>query len=221
MSDSQIRKTSRTTLKRRASRGTHDREAIYAILDEGFVCHIATTIDGKPYALPTAYARQGDRILLHGSSGNRMFRALADGAECCLNVSLVDGLVLARSAFHHSVNYRCVVLFGHADKVVEPEEKRLALRDIVDHIVPGRSEQVRGPNDEEIAQTIVLSIPIEEASAKIRSGPPVDDEADYALEIWAGVVPLPVVAGTAETCPRVPAGIDAPVNVGSYSRQRR
>ena len=143
---------------------------------------------------------------------------LAAGAEVCVSVTLVDGLVLARSAFHHSVNYRSVVLFGTVESIADPEEKRRALRDIVEHIAPGRSEQVREPNAEEIAQTLVLAIPIDEGSAKVRSGPPVDDDEDYEIETWAGVLPLPVVPGEPETCPRVPQGIEVPENIRRYRR---
>lgn len=218
MGESEVRKTPRTTLKRRAARGNHDRATVNAILDEAFVCHLAAVIDGKPYSIPTAYARRGDRLLLHGSTANQMMRVLAAGAEVCVSVTLIDGLVLARSAFHHSVNYRSVVLFGTVESITDPGEKQRALRDIVEHIAPGRSEQVREPNADEIAQTLVLSVPIDEGSAKIRSGPPVDDEADYSIETWAGVLPLPVVPGEPETCPRVPHGIEAPDNVRRYRR---
>jgi nitroimidazol reductase NimA-like FMN-containing flavoprotein (pyridoxamine 5'-phosphate oxidase superfamily) len=210
--------TDRTTLKRQASRGSYDRVTINAILDEGFVCHVAASIDGKPYALPTAYARQGDRIIVHGSSSNRMLRALAAGAEVCVNVALVDGLVLARSAFHHSVNYRCVILYGQAVELVDFEEKRRALRDVVEHIVPGRSAEVREPNEAEIKMTLLLAIPIEEASAKIRVGPPIDDEADYEIPAWAGVLPLPVVPGVPERCPRLAEGITLPDSLRAYRR---
>ena len=218
MDESELRETPRTTLKRRTARGSHDRTTVNAILDEGFVCHLATVIDGKPYSIPTAYARRDDRLLLHGSTANRMMRAIAAGAEVCANVTLVDGLVLARSAFHHSVNYRSVVLFGTVETITDPKEKQRALRDIVEHIAPGRSAQVREPNAEETVQTLVLSIPIDEGSAKIRTGPPVDDEADYEIETWAGVLPLPVVPGEPETCPRVPRGVEVPDNVRRYRR---
>jgi nitroimidazol reductase NimA-like FMN-containing flavoprotein (pyridoxamine 5'-phosphate oxidase superfamily) len=218
MDESELRETPRTALKRRTARGSHDRSIVNAILDEAFVCHLATVIDDKPYSIPTAYARRGDRLLLHGSTANRMMRALAAGAEACVSVTLVDGLVLARSAFHHSVNYRSVVLFGTVESIADQEEKRRALRDIVEHIAPGRSAQVREPNAEEIAQTLVLAIPIDEGSAKVRSGPPVDDEKDYEIETWAGVLPLPVVPGEPETCPRVPQGVEVPENIRRYRR---
>jgi nitroimidazol reductase NimA-like FMN-containing flavoprotein (pyridoxamine 5'-phosphate oxidase superfamily) len=182
--------TSRTALRRLPKRGTYDRDTVHRILDEGFVCHLAFVADGQPYALPTGYGRDGDRVYVHGSAASRMTRALADGIDVCLTVTLIDGLVLARSAFHHSMNYRSVVVLGRARPVTAADEKRNALRCITNHIVPGRWEDVRPPTEQEMKGTSVLALDLEEVSAKIRTGPPVDDEEDYALPIWAGVVPV-------------------------------
>jgi nitroimidazol reductase NimA-like FMN-containing flavoprotein (pyridoxamine 5'-phosphate oxidase superfamily) len=213
--------TERTTLKRLAYRGTYERETVYSILDEGIVCHVAFAMNGRPFSIPTAYARQGDRIVLHGSSGNRMLRALVGGAEACVTVTLVDGLVIARSAFHHSVNYRSVVLFAKGVEVTEPEEKMEALRDIVEHIVPGRWADIRWPNHEELTMTKIVALPIDEVSAKVRVGPPLDDEADHASSTaWAGVLPFTTLTGPPEPCPRLVAGIAVPANVNAYQRPK-
>jgi nitroimidazol reductase NimA-like FMN-containing flavoprotein (pyridoxamine 5'-phosphate oxidase superfamily) len=172
--------TERTTFKRLAYRGTYDRNVVHAILDEGFICHVAFALNGKPFLIPTAYARQGDRLVLHGSSSNHMLRALIAGAEACITVTLVDGLVIARSAFHHSINYRAVVLFAKAVEVTDLDEKMQALHDIVEHIAPGRWSQSRVPNRDEATMTKIVALPIDEVSAKVRTGPPLDDEPDYA-----------------------------------------
>jgi nitroimidazol reductase NimA-like FMN-containing flavoprotein (pyridoxamine 5'-phosphate oxidase superfamily) len=203
-------RTPRTTHRRLASRGSHDRHLIHAILDEGLVCHVGFALDGQPYVLPTTYARMGDRLFLHGSSSNRMFRALASGEPACVTVSLLDGLVLARSAFHHSMNYRSVVVLGSAREVEGREAKRAALEAIVEHVAPGRSRQARPPTDREVDGTLVLELPIVEASAKVRSGPPMDDAEDLALDCWAGVVPLHLVAGEPVPDAHVPAGKAVP-----------
>ena len=214
----QFQSTARTAFKRRAQRGTHDQATINAILDEGFVCHVAFVADQTPMVLPTAYARRGDHLLLHGSASNRTLRALADGAEACIAVTLVDGLVFARSAFHHSVNYRSVVVFGRATEVVAADEKLAALAAIVEHIAPGRTSETRAPTAEELGATKVLEVSIDEAGAKIRTGPPVDDEEDHALPFWAGVVPLTTVAGVPVPCPRLAAGIETPRSARNYRR---
>ena len=189
-STSTIPVTARTALRRYPVRGQFDRAAIYRILDEGLVCHVAFVVDGQPYAIPTAYARAGDAIYLHGSTASRMLRSLADGVDVCVTVTLVDGLVLARSAFHHSMNYRSVVVLGHARLVADPTEKREALRAFTNHIVADRWEELRPVTDQELAATSVLALPIEEASAKVRSGPPKDDAEDLEWPVWAGVIPL-------------------------------
>ena len=186
----EFEKTARTTFKRLAYRGTYDQATVHAILDEAFVCHVSFVADGKPFVIPTAYARRGDYLLLHGSSGNRMLRALLAGAEACVCVTLIDGLVLARSAFHHSVNYRSVILFGKAEEITDAHEKTEALRAIVEHVAPNRWDVLRPVTEEEVTMTKVVAIPIVEAAAKVRTGPPLDDEPDYALPIWAGVVPV-------------------------------
>lgn len=193
----EIAVTERTRVRRLAKRGAYDRETIYAILDEAYVCHVGFSVDGTPVVIPTIHWRDGDRLYVHGSAASRMLRNLRQGVPACVTVTLVDGLVLARSAFHHSMNYRSVVLFGTAREVSEPDEKRRALDRLVEHIAPGRTAEVRPPNESELRQTLVLSLPIEEASAKIRTGGPVDDEEDYALPVWAGVIPLRIERGEA------------------------
>jgi hypothetical protein len=199
--------TQRTAVKRLPKRGVYDREIIYQILDEGLVCHVGFVVDRQPYVIPTAYGRVDDKLYIHGSPASRMLRTLQEGIPVCVTVTLLDGLVLARSAFHHSMNYRSVVIFGTASVVSEPEEKLEALHAFTEHIVPGRWEDVRQPNRNELTGTLVLSLPIVEASAKIRTGSPVDDEADYSLPVWAGEIPLRLVAGTPIDDPRLHAGI--------------
>ncbi len=205
-----IPRTPRTTLHRRPTRGSHDRDLIHAILDDGLVCHVGFAVDGQPYVLPTTYARIGDRLVLHGSTANRMLRALAAGAPACVTVSLLDGLVLARSAFHHSMNYRSVVVLGQARAVEGREAKREALEAIVEHVAPGRTREARPPTDAEVDGTLVVELPISEASAKVRKGPPVDDPEDLGVACWAGVVPLRLAAGEPEPDEHVPAGLAPP-----------
>jgi len=188
--------TDRTRVRRRPNRGVYDRAAVHGILDAGFVCHVAFVVDGQPYAIPTGYARVGDALFLHGASASRMVRSLAAGLDVCVTVTLVDGLVLARSAFHHSINYRSVVVLGRARLVEDPAEKTTALAAFTNHIVPGRWDQLRPITDKELAATSVLALPIEEASAKVRSGPPIDDDDDLTWPVWAGVVPMAPVFGT-------------------------
>jgi nitroimidazol reductase NimA-like FMN-containing flavoprotein (pyridoxamine 5'-phosphate oxidase superfamily) len=206
----------RVTVKRLPQRGSYDRAKIRAILDEGLICNVAFLADGQPRVIPTLYVRLGDRIYLHGSPASRMLRALQDGGTVSVAVTLVDGLVLARSAFHHSMNYRSVVLYGIASVVEDPARKAEILRGLSDHVIPGRWEEVRAPTEQELRRTLVLSIPIEEASAKIRTGPPMDDEADYELPVWAGVVPLSLVAGTPIGDARLKPGIRPPAPAASY-----
>lgn len=181
--------TPRTTLKRLPKRGHFDRELIHSILDEALIAHVGFVADGAPVVIPTIHWRHEETLYLHGSAASRMLRSLRDGVEACVTVTLLDGLVLARSAFHHSMNYRSVVVFGTARLVDDEGEKRLALDSLVEHVVRGRSAEVRAPNAIEMKQTMVLALPIEEASAKVRTGGPVDDDEDYALPVWAGVVP--------------------------------
>ena len=191
----QLRKTPRTKLRRLPKRGAHDRPTIDAILDEALISHISFVHDGRPAVIPTLHARLGDEVLIHGSAASRMLRALATGIDLCLTATLIDGLVLARSAFHHSVNYRSVVLYGQARLITEPDEKEQALEAFTERLVAGRWAEVRRPTRKELKATTVLTLPIEEGSAKVRSGPPIDDEPDYALDVWAGVVPLTLTRG--------------------------
>ena len=197
--------TGRTTLRRLPGRGSFERQKVYDILDEGFVCQVGFVSGGQPFVIPTAYGRVGDELYLHGAKASRTLKALSAGAEVCVNVTLVDGLVLARSAFHHSINYRSVVLFGRARAVESEEEKVGALRAFTEHVVPGRWAEVRWPSPQELAATTVLALSLAEASAKIRTGPPVDDEEDYQLPVWAGVLPLRVASGAPEADPLMPA----------------
>ena len=182
--------TGRTTVRRLPQRGVYDKREVYAILDEGFICHVGFAIDGQPYVIPTGYARSGDEIFLHGSAASRMLLALGDGLDVCVTVTLVDGFVLSRSAFHHSINYRSVVMLGRARVLADPAEKMVALRCFTNHILPGRWDEVRPPSDQELKATMVLALPLEEVSAKVRQGPPVEDEGDIARPAWFGVVPL-------------------------------
>ncbi len=214
----ELTQTARTTLKRLPQRGAFDRESINQILDEGFICHVGFAVDGQPYVIPTGYARAGDRLFIHGSQASRMLRTLGQGIDVCLTVTLIDGLVLARSAFHHSMNYRSVVVFGRATVVDEREEKLSALRALSDHMIPGRWDDVRKPSERELQLTTVLSLPLDEASAKVRTGPPLDDEEDYELPVWAGVIPLRMVANAPHPDPRLPVEIDPPPYALDYSR---
>lgn len=213
-----LTQTQRTTLKRLPQRGSHDRETVNGILDEGFVCHVGFAIEGRPFVIPTGYARVGDRLFIHGSQASRMLRTLSQGVEVCVAVTLIDGLVLARSAFHHSMNYRSVVVFGLARVVHDAAEKIAALRALSEHMVPGRWDEVRAPTERELQLTTVLSLALVEASAKVRTGPPVDDEEDYDLNVWAGVIPLGLVAKTPMPDPSLPAGIDTPLYALDYKR---
>ncbi len=195
--------TERTRVRRRPERGSHDTETIQTILDEALICHVGFTVDDQPYVLPTIHARIGDRLYLHGAAANRMLRTLSEGGACCVTATLVDGLVLARSAFHHSMNYRSVAVLGRAEEVTEPDERLAALRAIVEHVRPGRWDECRAPTEAELRATTVVRLPLDEASAKVRTGPPIDDEEDYALPYWAGVIPLSTVEGAPEPDPRL------------------
>ena len=210
--------TERTKLKRLPKRGSYDRETIYGILDEGFICHVGFAPEGQPFVIPTGYARDGDTLYIHGSAASRMLRTLSTGVDVCVTVTIVDGLVLARSAFHHSMNYRSVVIFGRGTLIEDREEKMAALLALSEHIVRGRWVDVREPTEQEMKATTVLSLPLVEASAKIRTGPPLDDEEDYGMDVWAGVIPLRLVAGEPIADPRLPEGIQAPVYAREYER---
>lgn len=211
--------TPRTRIKRGATRARYEAEVIRSILRAGLYCHVGVVHDGHPAVIPTAYALVDDALCIHGSTANRVMREVRDGAEACVAVTLLDGLVLARSAFHHSVNYRSVVLYGRAIEVTAADEKILALNALVDHMVPGRSAGVRPPSHEELLRTMVLRIPLDEASAKVRGGPPVDEEEDYALDVWAGEIPLRTVAGAPVSDPRTSSAVPEEV-VSRYHRLR-
>jgi len=210
--------TERTTLKRLPKRGHFDRETVYGILDEAFICHVGFAPEGRPVVIPTGYARVDDKLYIHGSQASRMLRTLAGGVDVCVTVTIVDGLVLARSAFHHSMTYRSVVIFGRATPVEDREEKLAALLALSEHIIRGRWAEVREPAEQELRATTVLSLPLVEASAKIRTGPPLDDEEDYALPVWAGVIPLKLEAGEPIKDPRLPQGIQVPEYARNYKR---
>lgn len=208
----------RTTVKRIPKRGHYDRETIDAVLDEGFICHVGFVADGQPYVIPTGYARVGDVLYIHGSAASRMLRELSKGVEVCVTVTLLDGLVLARSAFHHSMNYRSVVILGTAELVTDAGEKYKALEALTEHFVPGRWNDVRWPTELELKATSVLKLAINEASAKIRTGDPVDDDKDYSMNVWAGVIPLKLTPGEPIGDARLSDGVAVPEYVSKYSR---
>ncbi|HEX4902581.1 MAG TPA: pyridoxamine 5'-phosphate oxidase family protein [Acidimicrobiales bacterium] len=211
--------TDRTTIGRSPGRGTRDRAVAHAILDEGLVCHVGITADHGPVVIPTTYARRGDELLIHGSPAASWLRAAGKGTPVCVTVTHVDGVVLARSAFHHSLNYRSVVVFGVAEPVTDPADKAAALDAIVEHVVPGRTAEVRPTRDDELRSTLVLRLPIEEASVKVRSGGPIDDEADLGLlDVWAGVVPASVRYGEPVPADDVPSDLCVPASAASYRR---
>jgi nitroimidazol reductase NimA-like FMN-containing flavoprotein (pyridoxamine 5'-phosphate oxidase superfamily) len=189
--------TDRTKVRRLSKRAVYDKTLVHEILDEGFLCHLGFAVDGLPYVIPTLYARSGERLYLHGSGASRTLKTLSQGVDVCATITLVDGYVLARSAFHHSMNYRSVVVLGRARLVTEPKERLDALRTLTNHLVPHRWEELREPNDLELKQTLVLVLPLEEVSAKVRTGPPIDEEEDYAAPVWAGVVPIRTQHGEA------------------------
>jgi len=210
--------TARTTVRRHRERGRYDRELVYAILDEGFICHAACQVDGTVWMIPTAYARDGDRLLLHGAAANHVLKAAAAGAELTVTVTLIDGLVLARSTFHHSINYRSVVVFGPATPIEEAGEKADAMVRLVDHILPGRTADARGPNAAELASTRVVWLPLDEVSAKVRTGGPIDDDDDMDLPVWAGVLPLRPVAGPPQPDGAGAAGVAMPTYLSQPGR---
>lgn len=206
--------TERTRLRRLPARGSHEAEVVNAILDAGFLAHVGFQANAQPFVIPTLYGREGETLYLHGSAASRMLGELSSGIEACVTVTLVDGLVLARSAFHHSMNYRSVVAFGAARKIVDPQQKIHALKVISEHLLAGRWDEVRPPAEKELKATSVLKFTIEEASAKVRQGPPIDDDEDYALPVWAGVVPLKQVRQT----PVPDARLDREIPVPAYLR---
>lgn len=217
MSDTQA-PTARTRVVREPHRAVYDRETAYRILDAGFLCHIGFVVDGQPYVIPTSYGRKGANLYIHGSAASRMLRNLQNSMPVCVTVTLLDGLVLARSVFNHSMNYRSVVILGKAALVEDPAEKLEALHTLAEHIIPGRWADARQPNDRELKQTSVLRLAIDEFSAKVRTGPPVDDEEDYSFPTWAGIVPLEMKAGVPIDDPRLNPPREAPEYARNYAR---
>jgi nitroimidazol reductase NimA-like FMN-containing flavoprotein (pyridoxamine 5'-phosphate oxidase superfamily) len=211
--------TARTRVVRESERGVYDPETVYRILDEGFLCHVGFAVDGQPFVIPTSYGRRDASLYIHGSAASRMLRQLKEGVSVCVTVTLLDGLVLARSIFNHSMNYRSVVILGKARLVDEPAEKLEALRLLSEHIIPGRWADSRQPNERELKATSVLRLPIEEFSAKVRSGPAIDDEEDYSFPTWAGVVPLEMKVGNPIADARLQPDFPVPGYVTSYTRK--
>jgi hypothetical protein len=210
--------TARMTVRRLKERGVNDRAAIDAILDEALICHLGFVHDGHPFVIPTIHARSGDKLYVHGSPASRMLGTMATGVDVCLTVTLLDGLVLARSVFHHSMNYRSVVVVGRTREIVDADEKMEALSTVVDHVQPGRWHDARRPNAEEIRKTRVLALPLEEASAKVRTGPVADEEADLGLPVWAGILPLELVARPPVPDELLPAGTQLPPYLEGWGR---
>ena len=215
---SETNPTARTRIVREPQRAVYDRAAAYRILDEAFICHVGFVANGQPFVIPTGFGRSGDNLYIHGSAASRMLRNLDEDVAVCVTVTLLDGLVLARSIFNHSMNYRSVVVLGVARAVTDPVEKLEALRLLSEHILPGRWAESRQPNEKELKATLVMRLPIEEFSAKVRQGDPIDDEEDYAFPTWAGVIPLEVVAGRPVPDERLLAGVDVPGYVRGYKR---
>ena len=210
--------TQRTRVVREHERGIYDREAAYKILDEGFICHVGFVQEGHPFVIPTGYGRIGDALYIHGSAASRMLKEVNQGIPVCVTVTLLDGLVLARSVFNHSMNYRSVVILGKAAIVDNPEEKLEALRLLSEHIIPGRWAESRFPNERELKATAILRLPIEEFSAKVRQGDVVDDDEDMSFPVWAGILPLPVIPGTPVPDKNLDLRISVPAYVKNYSR---
>jgi uncharacterized protein len=215
---SQFTPTERTQVKRLPARAAYDSETVFRILDEAFHCHVGFVVDGQPFVIPTGYARAGETLYIHGSTASRMLRKLSEGVQVCVTVTLLDGLVLARSVFHHSMNYRSVVILGRATLVEGREEKLRALEAFTEQVVRGRWKDARHPTDAELKATSVLALPLVEVSAKIRTGPPKDEEEDYSLPIWAGVVPLRLVPGVPVPDPRLEQNLAPPAYAQNYSR---
>ncbi len=213
--------TARTRVVREPQRGVYDREVINQILDEAFICHVGFVVDGQPFVIPTSYGRVGDILYIHGSAASRMLKQLTTGIPVCVTVTLLDGLVLARSVFNHSMNYRSVVVLGKAELVTDTEEKLSALHSLSEHIAPGRWDHSRQPNDRELKATSVIKLPLQECSAKVRTGPPIDDDEDMSLPFWAGVLPLQLVPHAPIPDPKLSSDIPVPDHVAHYSRTRR
>ena len=219
MSETQM-PTPRTRVVRESHRGVYDRETAYRILDEGFLCHVGFVVDGQPFVIPTSYGRKADSLYIHGSAASRMLRQMKEGIPVCITVTLLDGLVLARSVFNHSMNYRSVVILGKATLVDDPQEKLEALQAISEHIIPGRWADARQPNERELKQTSVLRVPIEEFSSKVRTGPPIDDEEDLTFPTWAGVIPLTMLASAPIKDEMIDATRAVPPYAQHYSREQ-
>jgi hypothetical protein len=212
--------TPRTRVVREPQRAVYDRSVVNRILDEGFICHVGFAVDGQPFVIPTSYGRHEDVLYIHGSAASRMLRNVSSGIPMCVTVTLLDGLVLARSIFNHSMNYRSVVVLGTGSAIEDREEKLIALRLLSEHIIPGRWNEARQPNEKELKATTILRVPIQEFSAKVREGPVIDDEEDYAFPVWAGVLPLNLVTGDAINDSRLAEGIELPEYVRNYSRSK-
>jgi uncharacterized protein len=213
-------RTPRTRVYRKPGRGSYDRHLVHSILDEALVCHVGFVQDEQPYVIPTIHAREGGTLFFHGAVANRTLRALGDGTPCCVTATLVDELVLARAALHHSLNYRSVMVLGTASEMTDPDQKQRALRAVIEHIAPGRSEEIRGPDDADLRSTKVLSMQIEEASAKVRTGPPLDEEDDLGLPYWAGVLPLTSGTGEPVSAPDLAGHPPVPAHVINWERPR-
>jgi nitroimidazol reductase NimA-like FMN-containing flavoprotein (pyridoxamine 5'-phosphate oxidase superfamily) len=214
-------RTRRNKVIRTPERGQYGREDVYRIVDEALICHVGFVQDGQPFVIPTLHARDGDTLLLHGSSASRMIKHAGAGNPVCITVTLLDGIVLARSVFHHSINYRSAVLFGQGQLVTDPEEKLRALARFTERLLPGRWDDARQPNRKELKATAVVAIPLDSASAKVRVGPPKDDEEDLALPVWAGVIPIHQVVGDPITDETVPAGSPLPQYLRDYVEEHR
>ena len=213
--------SARTRVVREPQRAIYDRETINQILDEAFICHVGFVVDGQPFVIPTSYGRDGDKLYIHGSAASRMLRQISQTLPVCVTVTLLDGLVLARSVFNHSMNYRSVIVFGEAYLIDEPSEKLTALRALSEHILPGRWEQSRQPNEQELKATSALRLSLAECSAKVRTGPPIDDAEDMNFRVWAGVLPLELRPGIPIPDGALAADIPVPPNIGGYSRKLR
>jgi uncharacterized protein len=212
--------TPRTRVVREPQRAVYDRNLVNRILDEGFICHVGFAVDGQPFVIPTSYGRHEDVLYIHGSAASRMLRNVSGGIPMCVTVTLIDGLVLARSIFNHSMNYRSVVVLGRGTAIDDREEKVTALRLLSEHIVPGRWSEVRQPNEKELKATTILRVPIQEFSAKVREGPVIDDEEDYAFPVWAGVLPLNLVTGDPINDSRLAEKVAVPDYIKNYSRSK-
>lgn len=210
----------RTRVARLPRKARYDAATLHAILDAGYLCHVGFLVDGQPAVIPTLYGRSGDRVVFHGSAASRMLRTLSEGVPACLAVTLVDGVVVARSLFHSSMHYRSVVLYGTAREIADRDERLEALRAIAEHLIPGRWQEARAPSERELEATRVLALPIDEASAKVSDGPPGDDEEDYALPTWAGVLPLSERVAAPVPDPRLAPGIPIPPSVEAFLRRR-